>query len=437
MEKEKDTTDAGELASELVGPYEGPRDETAEIDLAEGAFLDRSHELYAELRGRGGVCPARFRVPGGTVPAEALEPFWFVTRYDLAASSLADDQSWSVHPFSAPLQPGEEEVFGPSLLQLDPPDHTRIRKLVQPWFTGPAMDTMRPKIRAVADRLLDAAEAVAADRGERAPDRAMGVVEAFAYPLPVTVICDMLGFPESDRRQVRAWTADLLAAGVPFRLRRHRELAAYLRDQIAAKRRSPGEDLISFLVEAEEQGDRLNEEELLSLVVLLFVAGHITTVNLIANAVGALLGVPGQLELVRADPSLVRNLIEETLRFWGPVENTVNRVARRPMDLDGIHVAAGDRLSVSIAAASRDPAVFADPDRFDVTRTDVRRHFAFGRGIHTCLGAPLARLEGAIAIEALLERYPDLRLAVPAESLQWKPATLFMLRGFQEVPVRF
>lgn len=266
----------------------------------------------------------------------------------------------------------------------------------------------------------------------------MELVEAFAYPLPVTVISEMLGLPERDRDQVRTWTEELLQrrSREPTRRQRReqRRFVAYLREQVAEKRRAPADDLISFLVDAEDQGDRLSEDELLSLVFLLFVAGHVTTVNLIANAVAALLRWPDQLALVQRDPSLVRNLVEETLRYWGPAENTVPRVAREPVRIDGVEVAAGEQIAVSLAAADRDPARFVDPERFDVTRPDAKRHIAFGRGIHTCLGAPLARLEGAVALGTLLERYPDLRPAVPVDALAWKE---IFLRGFREVPVRF
>jgi cytochrome P450 len=441
--------DRGGTACPFAGPVTGSRENPARIDVAGGAFFDRSHELYAELRERGAVARARFHLPeppegeappeddDDTVRTAFVEEFWLVTRYDEAVQVLQDDARLSVDPGLEPGDP-EDDLFSRSLLTLDPPDHTRLRKLVQPWFAGPAMDALRPRIERIAHDLLDRAEAAAERRGERSPDRAMELVDAFAYPLPVTVISDMLGIPEPDRDRVRGWTEELLhqRARNPTRRRRReqRRFVDYFRQQVARRREEPGDDLVSFLVEAEDQGDRLDEDELLGLMFLLFVAGHITTVNLIANAVAALLRWPDQHALVRSDPSLVRNLVEETLRFWGPVENSVPRVAREAMDLCGVQVEAGDRISAGLGAAGRDPARFTDPDRFDVTRAEAKRHIAFGRGIHTCLGAPLARLEGAIALGVLLERYPDLRSAVPVDALGWKS---MFLRGFDAVPVRF
>jgi cytochrome P450 len=211
-------------------------------------------------------------------------------------------------------------------------------------------------------------------------------------------------------------------------------MSDYFRQLARRRRGEPGADLISFLVRAEEDGDRLDEDELLSMIFIIYVAGHITTVNLIGNGVVALLTHPDQLARVRQEPSLTRNLVEETLRYWGPAEQTFPRIALEEVEIDGVRVAKGERVMVSLASADRDPARFADPDRFDVARPDANRHVAFGKGIHVCLGAPLARVEGEIAFGALLRRYPDLRLAVPAEELSWREN---FLRGFRAIPVRF
>ncbi|MFM8594445.1 MAG: cytochrome P450, partial [Chloroflexota bacterium] len=191
----------------------------------------------------------------------------------------------------------------------------------------------------------------------------------------------------------------------------------------------PQDDMISQLVQAEEDGDRLDEDELLSMVFILIVAGHITTVNLIANGVYALLANPDQLAKLQADPSLVKNTVEETLRYYGPAETTTPRYATAQLDLDGLTVMPGETMIAVLAAADRDPARFADPDRFDITREDAHRHVAFGKGLHACLGAPLARLEGQVAFETILERMPHLALAVPAEEITWQASFLRSLNG--------
>ncbi len=426
-------------------PVPEASEDEARIDLADASFFERAHVLYGELRERGAIGRARFHLPDPPpdAPADEHDPvrdrlaegFWLVTDYDEAVKVLQDDARIAVDAaFEA--EDDDEQLFTRSLLTLDPPDHTRLRKLVQPWFCGSALQALEPRIRRIADDLLDRADAAAAGRGERAPDRTLELVEAYAYPLPVTVISDMLGVPEEERGKVRQWTEDLLQGRVREVSRRRREqrrFADWLRELVAAKRSAPADDLVSFLVAAEDDGDRLTEDELLSMVFLLFVAGHVTTVNLVANAVAALLRWPDQLALVRREPALVKNVVEETLRFWGPVENTVQRVVRSPVEIGGLTLGPGERITACLAAADRDPARFAEPERFDVTRADAKRNLAFGRGIHTCLGAPLARMEGCVALTALLERYPDLRPAVPMDELAWKAT---FLRGFEEVPVR-
>jgi cytochrome P450 len=204
---------------------------------------------------------------------------------------------------------------------------------------------------------------------------------------------------------------------------------AYLRDLFARKREVPGDDLISQLLHVEVEGDRLTEDEVLAMVFILFVAGHITTVNLIANGVYALLTHPEQAAQLRTDPGLVANAVEESLRYYGPAETTTARFAREEVELGGQVIAKGDPLLVVLAAADRDPARFADPQAFDITRDDANRHIAFGKGVHACLGAPLARLEGQVALETLIRRYPNLRLAVPQDEISWSPSFLRSLTG--------
>lgn len=428
------------------------------LDPLEPGFMGAAHALYADLRERGAVVRARFRsLAEGDDPltedeqeAIARSPFvpdlWLVVAYEEAVQTLLDERL-SADPLKAltpeqrvalPPPPPEVAPLSRSLLTLDPPDHTRLRKLVQPWFTGRAMDALKPRIAEIAEELLDDAERAAADRGETAPNRTMDLVDAYAYPLPMAVICEMLGVPAADRAQVRRWTEDLLSRrGRTLSEEQRADLRAfsdYLRGLADARRADPADDLISFLVAAEEEGDRLDETELLSMLFLLIVAGHITTVNLIGSGVFALLTRPEQMAAVRAEPMLTRNLVEETLRYWGPAENTVPRVALEEIEVGGVRVATGERVAVNLAGADRDPAKFGDPDTFDVRRPDANRHIAFGKGIHVCLGAPLARAEGEIAFARLLRRYPDLRLAVPAGEVVWRSN---FLRGLRALPVRF
>src|SRR5918995_6499587 len=428
------------------------------LDPMDPEFMAGAHALYTDLRQSCPVARARFRNLGDDEPQTEAErdtaarsPFapevWLTTRYDDGVATLLDDARFSVDPLQAltpeqraalPEQPKEFLPLSRSLLTLDPPDHTRLRQLVQPWFTGRAIDALRPRIAEIARDLLDQAENAADERGETAPNRTMELIAAFAYPLPVAVISEMLGVPHEDWPTVRQWTALLFTRRGPALTDEQRAnldaMSGYFRALADRKRVEPGDDLITFLVEAEDKDDRLDDTELLSMIFIIYVAGHITTVNLIGNGVVALLSHPDELAKVRADAELARNLVEETLRYWGPAEQTFPRIAREEVHLDGVVVAPGERVMVSLAAADRDPARFADPDRFDVSRGDANRHVAFGKGIHVCLGAPLARVEGQVAFSTLFRRFPELRLAVPAEEVQWGSS---FLRGFARLPLLF
>jgi cytochrome P450 len=300
------------------------------------------------------------------------------------------------------------------------------------------MQALRGTIQQVVDDLLDQAEREAAEHGEAAPDRRMDLIEAFAYPFPVTVISDMLGIPREDRETIRGWTENLLRVDrgrVDEEVRAGlREFIDYLRDLFQRKRRSPTEDMISRLVHAEEDGDILDDDEVLATVFLMFLAGHVTTVNLVGNGVVALLSHPDQLAKLKADPELAKGMVEETLRYWGPVDFIGRRIAKVDVELSGTVIPTGEQATVSLASANRDPERFANPDVYDITRADANRHVAFGKGIHVCLGAPLARVEGQVAFSTLFRRFPELRLAVPAEEVQWGSS---FLRGFARLPVLF
>jgi cytochrome P450 len=361
---------------------------------------------------------------------------WVLTRYDDCVTSLRDPR-FGRDGFEAILsaQYGEESETGRlprSMLFRDPPDHTRLRSLVNRAFTPRVIEGMRGQIKAVVDRLLDQV----ARRGH------MDVIADLAYPLPVTVICDMLGVPVGDHEQMRDWSSDIIrsldAIGIPSddsvvergRVGR-RGIADYFRALLPERRRQPRADLLSSLIAVEEQGDRLTEGELLATCVLLFIAGHETTVNLIGNGLLALLRHPGELERLRSEPGLIGSAVEELLRFDSPVQRTA-RITNAEVEVGGKTLPPGAFVVTAIGAANRDPRHFPDPDRLDIGRSD-NRHIAFGFGIHFCLGAPLARVEGQLALGTLMRRMPKLRLASP--DLEWRESST--LRGLKALPVEF
>lgn len=315
-----------------------------------------------------------------------------------------------------------------SMLFLDPPDHTRLRALVGRAFTARTVERLRRRVAAIADELLDRASG----------RQGMDAVLDFAYPLPVAVIAELLGVPVEDHERFHAWSAVLAASLDPMVAGERADevfeagqgMRAYLAGIAAGRRREPQDDLLSELVAAEEQGDVLSEDELLTMCTLLLVAGHETTVNLIASGLLALLRHPDQLALLRREPDLAERAIEELLRFTSPV-HLLGRTASEDLEVAGHTVRAGQQVLGFLAAANRDPAVFPEPDRLDLTR-QPNPHLGFGRGIHFCLGAPLARLEAQIALPALVQRFPRLRLdGDPA------PRPTIVIRGVQRLPVAF
>ncbi len=317
------------------------------------------------------------------------------------------------------------------MLTSDPPEHTRLRRLVSKAFTPRAVENLRPRIQEIVDELL----ADVADKGE------MDLVQALAYPLPVIVIAEMLGVPAEDRARFKKWSDDIVATlGGPFTpqdvlqaaARARNELVEYLSGVIADRRESPRDDLISGLIAAEDEGTVLSTQEIYSTTILLLVAGNETTTHLIDNSILALLRNPEQVRLLRDDPSLIGSAVEELLRFIGPVQAT-GRTLKEDLEIGGQEMKAGDSTFVLLGAANRDPAKWGDDaDRLDVTRNPVD-HVALGDGIHFCLGAPLARAEAQIAIGALLERFPDLKLAI--EEPEW--GGTFIIRGVKSLPLTF
>jgi cytochrome P450 len=385
-------------------------------DLAAPQFRDNPHASYARWRSEGPV--RRVRLPHG-------EDAWLVTGYAEARKALTDPRL-SKEPQDARAN-SEAGALDRHLLATDPPDHTRLRKLVEGAFTSRRIDSLRPRIEVITDELLDAMSSVY----ER-----VDLIDALAFPLPMKVVSELLGIPVEDQDSFRAWFGDLVAdEGVigPEREQASRvALARYIKDLISHRRDNLGDDLISGLIAARDNDDRLCEDELISMVFLLLFAGHETTVNLIGSGAYLLLSDRDRWERLRGDRALLPAAIEEFLRFESPVEMTSNRTATEDLELGGQHIAAGDVVLVVLLAANRDPERFESPDevRFDRPRNP---HIAFGHGIHYCLGAPLARLEARIAFDRLLDRFPQLRLAVDPQALKWRPGLL--TRGLHTLPV--
>lgn len=376
------------------------------------------HPVYAALRERGPV--HRVLVPGS---GEA----WLVVSRDAARAALTDPRLRNDIRYSSTWQDDGGHALGRNMLQTDPPDHTRLRRLVAGHFTPARIAALRPRIVEIAADLL---------AGLPAPGTA-DLVSGYALPLPVTVICELFGVPEADRTVFHAWSNELVLPASPQTgASAAGALGAYLADLIHRKRGAQEADLLSDLVAtAREPGAESprTSEELLGMAFLLLVAGHETTVNLISATVHALLTYPSQLELLRSEPELVGSAVEEALRHYAPVHATAFRFAAEPLDLAGTHIPAGDAVQISLAAASRDPLHFPDPDRFDLRRQGPA-HLAFGHGLHHCLGAPLARTEAVIAVRLLLHHCPDLALAADPAALMWR--TSMLVRGLSELPVR-
>ena len=391
----------------------------------EPGFTDDPYPAYAALREHDPVHQSPFGI-------------WLLFRYD-DVRCLLRDTTLSVEDANAKPNAMSEmirEIAGDradrgsyAMLNRDAPDHTRLRRLVSKVFTPRAVERLRPRIDALVHESLDQAAA----RGE------MDVIADLAFPLPFTVISEMLGMPEVDHELLRTWSGLLVRTLEPINdpdvVRDIGEAGDAMRDLlttvVAQKRQAPAGDLLSALIAAEDDGDVLSDEELLDQVMLLYIAGHETTVNLIGNGMLALLRNPEQLEGLRGDPSLVRAAVDELLRFDSPVQRTA-RITNAEVELGGKVLPKGAFVVAAIGAANRDPAHFADPDRLDVARAD-NRHIAFGFGIHFCLGAPLARVEGQIALQSLLRRMPRLRLAGPEP--EWRESST--LRGLKALPVAF
>ncbi|CAA9564162.1 MAG: Putative cytochrome P450 hydroxylase [uncultured Thermomicrobiales bacterium] len=394
-------------------------------DLADPRFKADPHPFYARLRTEAPV----FRA---ALPDK--REAWLVTRYDDVAALLKDgrfakDPRNAVAHGRRPKTPWLPPGFGPlsrNMLDLDDPDHARLRMLVHKAFTPRLVEGLRGRIQALADGLLDAP--LRAGRSELVAD--------YALPLPATVIAELLGVPSEDQRRFHRWSRRTVAvASGRDALRAAPALWAYmryLRGLFAQRRAEPRDDLITALVRAEEAGDRLDRDELVAMGVLLLTAGHETTVNLIAGGALALLEHPEQLDRLRREPDLIERAVEELLRHTSPVEMATERYARDDVEFAGATIPRGALVLGVLASANRDERRFESPDGLDLGR-EPNRHLALGRGPHFCLGAPLARLEAQIAIGTLVRRAPDLRLAVPPGALRWRRG--LFLRGLEDLPL--
>jgi cytochrome P450 len=394
-----------------------------EPDFMEDPSLD-SHPRYARLRAE---CP----VPR-LVGVNGVQRF-VVTRYEDAKSAFTDprlsrnaryaERTLAEAGMGAMLD-DDVAAANHNMLSADPPDHTRLRRIVAAEFTPRRCETLRPRVQELADELISAFEGTG--RTEFMHD--------FANPLPALVIAELLGVPREDQRRFRAISNDYMRPwGDPRQAEASAALAAYLAQQIQAKRERPGDDLLSDLVSSRAE-DRLTEDELRGTALLLLVAGHETTANLIGNGLLALLQHPDQYALLRERPELIPEAVEEFLRYDSPVERSPDRYSVQDMEIGGTFIPAGSVVQVGISSANRDEAAFKDADTLDVTRAP-RGHVAFGYGIHFCLGAPLARVEAQIAFATLLRRLPDLQLAVPAETLTHRQTSI--IRALDTLPLTF
>ncbi|ETP68320.1 cytochrome P450 family protein [Planococcus glaciei] len=390
---------------------------SGEAELFTEKFIQNPYPAYAKLREMDPVHQVRF--PDG-------QKGWLITDYEDAAAVLKDQRFIKDYSKLFGGTMDQMSVFTQNMLFSDPPDHKRLRGLAQKAFTPKMISGMRDRIQEIADELLDGME----------NKKNINLIDDFAFPLPISVICEILGVPVEDRDKFRLWSNSLIegtSGEIGVSVYEHMtQFIQYLGEWFAKVHEQPGDDLISNLIIAEEEGDRLTQKELYGVVSLLIIAGHETTVNLIGNTVLALLAHPEQQQKLREQPELIAQAIEESLRYNGPVEFSTSRWASEDMEFKGKRFQRGDLVVVSLNAANHDPEKFNDPEVFDITR-EKSPHLAFGMGIHFCLGAPLARLEGEIAISSLLERFPKMRLAVNESELVWRPGMI--VRGVKEIPL--
>ncbi|MCC5651899.1 cytochrome P450 [Nostoc sp. XA013] len=405
-------------------------DTREQVDMFSSAFTANPYATYAHLHKNAPI----YRVMQSNG-----QPLWLITLYEDAITVLKDphfvkDFRNAITPEQlAELPPDEQtlEIMERNMIGSDPPNHTRLRGLVSKAFTLRQIEQLEPRIQEIAEQLLDTVQ----DKGS------MELISEYAFPLPMIVISEMLGIPNEDHDKFHQWSKALVE-GLSIHntypdktaLAAAAEFFDYIRALLNEQRMTPSNNLISALILAEEQGDKLTEDELISMIYLLILAGHETTVNLIGNGILALLQHPDQLAKLKNNPSLIKSAVEEFLRYESSVQTTTSLYTKEDVEISGQVIPKGEQVMVVLGAANHDPAQFDKANELDITR-EINQHIAFGYGIHHCLGAPLARLEGQIAINTLLRRLPDLELAVTPEELRWRSG--LNIRGLQALPVRF
>ncbi|MCL4868016.1 MAG: cytochrome P450 [Anaerolineae bacterium] len=401
--------------------------QTRKYDLYSASFRQQTHQTFAQMRADDPV----FQQPG----LDGQTPIWFVTGYAEVEQVLLDERHFRRDPAS--ISPELAQKYGGTtdlqlmlnshMLNRDGADHRRLRSLVGQAFTPKMVQSMRPRIEQIAHDLLDKAAA----QGR------MELVADYAFPLPITVIAELLGIPLDNQENFRLWSNAFVQPAFTPEAQQEMMLklqafGAYMQQLVVERRQQPGDDLLSALIHVQEAGDRLSEMELFSMLALLIVAGHETTVSLIGNATLALLQNPEARNALQADPDLIPNALEELLRYDSPVERTLTRFVAADTELGGRKLQKGDLLIAVLGSANRDESRFTEADRLDIFRRP-NPHLAFGKGSHYCLGAPLARLEGEIALRTLFQRFPDLRLGIAVEELTWRNTPLF--RALTHLPL--
>lgn len=385
-------------------------------DLARPSFKANPYPLYARLRAEAPVCPTVL----------LGQPTWLVTRYRDVFAVLKDERfvkDWLprtrwVHRLAGAITH--------HMLNQDGPDHLRLRTLVHKAFTPHLIERLRSRIESVCDELLDELET----------SGRMELMNGYALPLPLTVIAELLGIPAEIRNRLHGLSRSTFSAsnilGVLRSIPDQRLLISRIRKLVAERRRDPKDDLITALVQAEEAGDKLSEPELVATIALLLIAGYETTVNLIGTGALTLIQHPEQRQRLVQDPALAQSAIEELLRYTSPLDMASQRFAREDLTIDSVNISQGDLVALVLGSANHDETQFPDPETFDLTR-QPNKHVAFGQGAHFCLGAPLARMEGQIALTTLFRRFPDLHLTQAPESLRWRKSLI--IRGLEELPV--
>lgn len=397
---------------------------TLKIDFQNEEFIRNPFPIYKNIRENDPVF--RFLMPNGQYA-------WIITSFKEASKILNDSRFVTNYPVQHEVDdsnlPPHRAIISRNLLSVNPSDHRRLRRLVQKAFTPRMIERLRGRIEEITDELLEKVQ----HKGE------MNLIEDFAFPLPIRVICEMLGVPVKDQFKFQEWSNHLMESVNNPTLSQQAEEATiafveYLQKLIEERRNHQQEDLISDLIKVEEEGDVLSEHELYALVFVLIIAGHETTVNLIGNGVLALLEFPEQMEKLINHPELIHSAIEEILRYNGPAEVSNVRWAIEDVPIGEKIIKKDEMVFIALSSANRDSSEFINPDTFDITR-EVNNHLAFGKGVHFCLGAPLARLEGEIAIRELLRRMPNLRLKGDEDTLEWRHGMI--IRGVKEIPIVF